>query len=636
MTTFFRLLQSEDRVTDLRAAVESHNTGQASAMLSEVDPAEFEQVPGSPFAYWVSERVRKLFSTLPTFSGNGRHACLTNQASDDKRYFRCWWEVGSREIGRQQRWVPLSKGGAFCRYHADIHLLIDWDDKNRTFRGFEGTLHRPMKKPASVDHFFRRGITYSSRTQIGFSARILPAECIFHAKGPGVFPNPGEEYAVLAVMNSRIYQALLDIQISFGSYEIGVINRTPLPIKFGKHHEPLSEAARNCVASKRYLEALDETTHLFAVPACVRMLSKTILECVLHHNELIDRELTTLALYQDKIEAIVLLLYKINIDIDFVTESSMRIKETNDKYDDSDELQEQHNFVDTYSETIEIYSYSIGCVFGRWDIAYAMHDKVAPDLCDPFEPLPVCSPGMLTGVDGLPATDAPSGYPLRVQWDGVTVDDPDHPSDIVRRVREVLELIWQNRADAIEKEACEILGVEELRDYFRKPGKSGFWEDHVSRYSKSRRKAPIYWILQSSKKNYAIWLYYHRLDKDLLFKALVNYVEPKIRLEDSRLESLRTQKTAAGDSGREAKRLGKEVERQEEFLSELRDFEDKLRRAANLHLEPDLNDGVVLNIAPLHELVPWKEAKSYWQELLEGKYEWSSIGKQLREKGLVK
>jgi hypothetical protein len=34
--------------------------------------------------------------------------------------------------------------------------------------------------------------------------------------------------------------------------------------------------------------------------------------------------------------------------------------------------------------------------------------------------------------------------------------------------------------------------------------------------------------------------------------------------------------------------------------------------------------------------VPWKEPEKYWEELLEGKHGWSSIGKQLREKGLVK
>jgi hypothetical protein len=34
--------------------------------------------------------------------------------------------------------------------------------------------------------------------------------------------------------------------------------------------------------------------------------------------------------------------------------------------------------------------------------------------------------------------------------------------------------------------------------------------------------------------------------------------------------------------------------------------------------------------------VPWNEARKYWDELLEGKYEWSAIGKQIGEKGLVK
>ena len=238
----------------------------------------------------------------------------------------------------------------------------------------------------------------------------------------------------------------------------------------------------------------------------------------------------------------------------------------------------------------------------------------------------------------LPAKpeDVPSDYPVRIDWDGILVDDPEHQDDIIRRVREVLEVIWKERSDAIEQEACDILGVRELRDYFRKPGNGGFWMDHVKRYSKSRRKAPIYWYLRSARGNYGLWLHYHRLDKDLLFKALLNYVEPKIRLEEDRLKTLRGRKEAAGSSGQEAKQLERDLDRLEQLVSELHDFKDKLRRAADLHLTPDLNDGVVLNIAPLWEIVPWKEAQKYWDELIEGKYEWSSIGKQLRKKELIR
>jgi hypothetical protein len=288
-------------------------------------------------------------------------------------------------------------------------------------------------------------------------------------------------------------------------------------------------------------------------------------------------------------------------------------------------------------ETQAIISYGCGVSFGRWDLRHALGESVTQQLPAPLESLTVCPPGMLQGPDGMPAKpeDIPSDYPIRANWDGILVDDTEYESDVVRRVRDVLEVIWKDRAEDIEQEACDILRVGGLRDYFRKPGNGGFWTDHVKLYSKSRRKAPIYWYLRSSKGNYGLWLYYHRLDKDILFKALLNYAEPKMRLEEDRLTTLRSRKDAAGSSGREAKQLEKDIDRQEQFISELRDFADKLRRVADLHLEPDLNDGVVLNIAPLHELVPWKEAKKYWDELMDGKYEWSTIGKQLREKRLV-
>ena len=241
---------------------------------------------------------------------------------------------------------------------------------------------------------------------------------------------------------------------------------------------------------------------------------------------------------------------------------------------------------------------------------------------------------MLVDEQAMQLIQPPQGYPFNSAWEGILVDDLDHANDIVRRAREVLELIWKDRADAIEKEACEILGVKELREYFRKPGKGGFWDDHIARYSKSRRKAPIYWLLQSSKKSYAIWLYCHRLDKDSLLKVLLYTVEPKVKNADRELTDLRTRRATA--TGKDIKALDRQIEKQDALVTELRDFEDKLRKVTDLNLTPDLNDGVVLTIAPLRELVPWKDAKAYWDELMAGEYAWSSIGKQLREKGLVK
>jgi hypothetical protein len=302
---------------------------------------------------------------------------------------------------------------------------------------------------------------------------------------------------------------------------------------------------------------------------------------------------------------------------------------------DTDTQDQEAQFGDLRSTTISLLSYSVGCAFGRWDIRYATGEKTPPELPDPFAPLPVCSPGMLQGDDGLPLTTTPPGYPLRINWSGILVDEPHHADDIVGRVREVLHLLWPATSDGIEAEMCDALGVKDLRDYFRKPGSGGFWMDHVHMYSKSHRKAPIYWLLQSSHKNYGIWLYYQRLDSDLLFKVLQNYVEPKLKLEQNHETEASHKLSAGGLSVSETRQAQKDLEKQQDLVAEIREFRDTLKNAADLRLTPDLDDGVVLNIAPLHDLVPWSEASKYWDDLQAGKYPWSSIGKELEQKGMV-
>jgi len=70
-------------------------------------------------------------------------------------------------------------------------------------------------------------------------------------------------------------------------------------------------------------------------------------------------------------------------------------------------------------------------------------------------------------------------------------------------------------------------------------------------------------------------------------------------------------------------------------VDEVRAFRQRLDAVAKQDLFMDLNDGVLISIAQLRELVPWKEAERMWEQLLSGEYEWSTMAQMLREKGLV-
>ena len=267
-------------------------------------------------------------------------------------------------------------------------------------------------------------------------------------------------------------------------------------------------------------------------------------------------------------------------------------------------------------------SWLFGSALGRWDIRYATGEQAAPELPDPFAPLPVCPPGQLQNEQGLPARpeDVPAAYPVKnIPWDGILVDDPNHPLDLERRVREVIEIIWSGKeggptAETIELEACEILGVRTLPDYFRKP--AGFFADHLKRYSKSRRQAPIYWPLSTKSGSYTLWIYYHRLNDQTLHKCLADFIDPKIKDVENELGKL-----TGKDSGRAADLR--------DFLNELKDLKDEIERVIKLPWKPNLNDGVLITASPLWKLFrlsKWqKDLKACWEELEKGDYDWAHI-----------
>lgn len=708
-TPFVRLLVDDDKAGIALTEVAGVNAGRRTTRSFYAAPCEFARLPSAPFCYWVPAHIIKGLSSLPLIEGTTARINVGLQTGYDWRFLRAAWEVPSRlispspratdqrpediraqcleELRTKHRWAFFSKTGVASPWYSPISLVVDWERGGEEIRNFSNEKGQKRSAVRNEGFYFRPGYSYMLRST-RVVPYIIPPGVIPTAGRSQIYPEHGWEIEVLGVCASRLGSAVARFggeKFGWPKFQASMVQGIPAVPISTRTKVALQQRANSELADRRHVLSHFEPWHEFTLPALLDDLQsgdawqlETLIGTDLEEQIAQDAGLTgddLKTLCRDLDDAI------------SIRQKSTLLPETEDNAEMAGEGEQGGEPPEGDSiSLVDIspraqhegsISYCMGVVCGRWDVRFALDRSLIPASPDVLDPLPVVPPGTLVSPDGYPArsqsivseewlrarpnavylpatgsvaepTITDAEYPIRIDWDGVLADDPDHADDVVRRVREVFELVWKGRAEATEREACEILGVKRLRDYFRKPGKGGFWDDHIARYSKSRRKAPIYWLLQSSKKNYALWIYYHRLDRDILFKALHNYVEPKIRLELSRLDSLRSQKSGIEEGAKGAKKIDREIDRQEAFLAELSDFAEKLERAAKLNFgkeedldssvtyDPDLNDGVVLNIAPLWEFVPWKEAKKYWEELLEGKYEWSSMGKLLRKKGLVK
>ncbi len=677
-TYVFRLLVETQKAVRLLHACQ--NLADRNCFILTTD--RFKILPLHPFVYWVESETLRKFTSHPTVEPSAGVVRQGLGTGDNFRFVRAIWEVPVQSIAGHQcvtpnevrnqlsgakTWAVHVRSGASQPWYSPLTVVIDWERQGERLKDhWRSKGESPSRYIPSEDLYFRPGISWTRRA-FRLIPYIVPTGCIPSASRYMAFPEDAHRINLLGLSASAVatlFMRFYGEKFEHPNHLVDTFKKLPFVSLEANTQASIRSTAESEVSKRKRYYANYEPYSDFVLPASITKFSNAG-----------DSEWDSRTFLGESGEAAIASAIGLNQaaleramrDLDEAIDARRQTASGGDGVDDVDGDEDTGDTAcdsTPRGHAVDTVSYAVGCVFGRWDIRMANDPSLVPVPGDPFLPIQPSPPGMLVGPNGLPAdngyvagrewlrarhhigdksptlldSDAlESAYPLRVNWDGIVVDDEGHADDIVRRIQEAFEIIWPDSANSAEAEICFKLGAKGgLREFLRRSGKGGFWTEHVFRYSKSRRKAPIYWMLQSSKKNYAVWLYYHRIDKDLLFKVLVKHVEPKIRLETSHLETLRDQGSQSGESGKEAKGLAKKIERQEEFLSELKDFEDKLRRAADLHLEPDLNDGVVLNIAPLWELVPWKEAKNYWDELLKGEYEWSSIGKQLRQRQLVK
>jgi hypothetical protein len=627
--------------------------GAASRNVFVCDPASFGSVPGVPFSYWVGADVRGLFQNHSTLESNGRNARQGTVTADDFRFARLWWEIPARDLASPndhpsqptgsycvvgKRWVPFAKGGIFAPYYLDIYLVINWRCDGNEIRTFANpATGKTYSRPQNTDWFYKPAITWSARTTSAFAARIMPTGCAFSHKGPAVFTESVSALlALVAIMNTAAFRECLGLQLSAAdaaarSYEVGIIQRTPVPTINNNDTATLAKYAQAAWFAKFAIGISDLTSHAFVGPALVLASGESLADRIMEWTAHVRSSEDTFAGVQAKIDDLGFRLYGLAAAdrSNLAASPSTEITSKTDAENSEDE-EAQADTPDSPALTADLLAYALGCAFGRWDVRFAVADRPVPGPPDPLAPLPVCPPGMLQGDDGLPISPeigcqlrTEGRYPLDVAWDGVLVDDSDHPLDVDRRVRVALAIIYGYRSEAMEHEACTLLGARTLREWFRRP--AGFFADHLRRYSKSRRQAPIYWPLSTSSGSYTLWLYYHRLTDQTLFKAVNDFVEPKLQQIASQAAALRarTSRSSAGVA---------ELERLSDFQIELMQFRDELLRLAKVW-KPNLNDGVVITAAPLWKLFqykPWqKNLRETWEALESGEYDWAHLAYSL-------
>jgi hypothetical protein len=181
--------------------------------FAQTSTDNFSKIPGSPVAYWVSEKFIHIFESKDKISN---HAVVFEglKTRDKERFLRFWFEVSS------SKWVYYAKGGSFRRWYGNGEYVVNWGADGSEVRAF------PKSSGANFKYYFKPAITYSALTSYKFSARYIDNQ-LFGGGGGGITSIDHLEY-ILAFTNSCVFHFLMNTISSTMNFEVGQIGAQPV------------------------------------------------------------------------------------------------------------------------------------------------------------------------------------------------------------------------------------------------------------------------------------------------------------------------------------------------------------------------------------------------------------------------
>ena len=581
----------------IKAIQETRNSKYADCIYS-CKPSNLKNLPNAVIAFEFPLWFQTLFSKSPSLSACGFNA-FVGHSFKSNRHFRLLWEIDLNEKVEfnTSRWTWVYNGGEYSPFYNVERDIVFYGINGDAIKQDESITLRNLSLHG------KPGIGYGKRGDF-IDSQVLSMGHVFTVEGEGVpLDDESDRYYFSALLTSHIFSYGINLYCGQHKYP-GYVNLFPCPTPSLEEKGEIVKRAKRIWDIKRDWRTGDETDSVFLYPHLLGAKGDLHerLRTLQQNEEILNQEINSLMVDIDhEFEKIFLLNERAITQVRNVASRRPVDKVWNEN--NGDLLNKWKFYVS------DVLQYSLGCLFGRWDIHYAINRINA--IIDSYPKPKRFAAGALT-------SDTGDNYPIKIFEDGILIADESNPNDITRNINIVLAKIFKENCESFEQDFCELLQVANLSEYIN--GTQGLFDHHLKRYSKSHRIAPVYWPLSTVSGSYSIWVYYHRINDQTLFTCVNNFVDPKINQIREDLSRLRKKSRSEGEE--------KELTRLSDLERELSVFRGDLLEVAKFW-KPNLNDGVEITAAPLWKLFqhkPWqKRLKEIWQKLEDGEYDWAHL-----------
>jgi len=561
---------------------------------------EFMKIPGSPIAYWVSDKARNAFQKSDKIS-NFAQGSVGLQTGNNDSFIRRWHEVcidntdfscskKSDVLLNNRKWVPYNKGGEYRKWYGNHDYVVNWKNDGKEIADFI-----PKSVIRNPKNYFKESISWSDVTSGMTAFRFFPKGFIYDVTGMSAHNDDKESLLkVLALCNSKIVSWITKSLNPTLHFQVG--NYSSLPyLNHAIETIDTSYVSKIIDVIKKDWNSYERSWDFQLLPILLASTeSASTLES--SYTTWITQNQNTIAEMkhlEEENNRLFIDAYGLQDELT----PDVPLKEItltcNPYYRYGGDLSEQEREERLQSDTIaELISYAIGGMMGRYSL-----DKPGLILASQGETLQ----------DFLAQIPSPSFAPDENAILPLT-DQEWFPDDATNRFREFIRTVWgeehlQENLDFVAESLClhaiKSKRGESALDTIRRYLSTQFYKDHLRTY----KKRPIYWLFSSGKqKAFECLVYLHRYNESTLARMRTEYVIPlsaKLNAYADKLE----QDIDASTFTAETKRLEKQVATLHKQQTELAEFDEKLRHYADQRISLDLDDGVKVNYGKFGDLL---------------------------------